>query len=135
MRTIKLVSLLSDIFYSCAQANVPGSDRRGNDEQVTQKPYYEEGVVYSLPRNGLKIIVDVEKTTFIPGPYAAYAKKYLGIDNVDKNEKKLVYAFGTQSDPGQIYYLDLNGFHKKKLTAKIQKYMYKVVSGFFFVFL
>jgi hypothetical protein len=87
MRIINLVILISVIFYSCAQANVPKSDRRGDDEQVNRRPYYEEGVVYSLPRNGLKIIVDVEKSTFIPGPYAAYAKKYLGIANVDNNKK------------------------------------------------
>jgi hypothetical protein len=98
MRIINLMILISVIFYSCAQASVPGSDRRGDEEQVVHKPYYEEGVVYSLPRNGLKVIVEVEKTTFIPGHYAAYAKKYLGINNVVQNEKKTWKIKGVRAE-------------------------------------
>lgn len=109
MRIINLVILLSVIFYSCAQANVPVSDRRGDDKQITQTPYYEEGVIYSLPRNGFKIMVSVEKTTFIPGPYANYAEEYLGIRDVVKNEetswtiKGIDVELFTEPDPEAVF--------------------------------
>lgn len=37
------------------------------------------GLVYSLPRTVLNIRVDATRRTVIPGPYAGYAQKYLGI--------------------------------------------------------
>ncbi len=45
-------------------------------------PTFVEGVVYSLPRTGIRVKVKAVKETFRPGPYAAYADQLLGIKNV-----------------------------------------------------
>ncbi|NLA15733.1 MAG: DUF4831 family protein [Bacteroidales bacterium] len=37
-------------------------------------------VVYSLPRTCIRIVAEAQYTLFTPGPYARYARKYLGID-------------------------------------------------------
>ena len=67
-------------FYSIGQRN----DKKKGEEEVAiiPEPVYIEGVVYSLPRTGLEIKVSAEMTSFVPGPYAAYAEKYLGIKDV-----------------------------------------------------
>ncbi|HSO85265.1 MAG TPA: DUF4831 family protein [Draconibacterium sp.] len=54
--------------------------RKSKDETVT--PAFTDGVIYSLPRTGIKVYVKVAKETFRPGPYAAYAEQLLGIKNV-----------------------------------------------------
>ena len=54
--------------------------RKSKDDVVT--PAFVEGVVYSLPRTGIRVNVKAVKETFRPGPYAAYADQLLGIKNV-----------------------------------------------------
>lgn len=41
-------------------------------------------MVYALPATNLKIYVTAEHSVYVPGPYAAYAAKYLGIQNVSQ---------------------------------------------------
>lgn len=41
----------------------------------------EMGVlVYSLPSTSLHLAVEAEREVYTPGPYAKFAKKYLGLD-------------------------------------------------------
>ena len=54
--------------------------RKSKDDVVT--PAFVEGVVYSLPRTGIRVNVKAVKESFHPGPYAAYADQLLGIKNV-----------------------------------------------------
>lgn len=44
------------------------------------------GVVYALPRTGIRIEVEVEQVKVIHGPYYAFAQKYLGISNAPKED-------------------------------------------------
>lgn len=46
-----------------------------------------KGLVYSLPRNVIRVKVDAIKTVVVPGPYSRYAQKYLGI--ADAPSKKI----------------------------------------------
>jgi hypothetical protein len=48
-----------------------------------------ESVVYALPETGLKISLGYRKDIFIPGPYADYAQRLLGIDGVQKNRSEV----------------------------------------------
>lgn len=48
---------------------------------LTAEKHNEYGLVYSLPITSLSITVTAEKETLIAGPYANYAKKYLGVQN------------------------------------------------------
>jgi hypothetical protein len=51
-------------------------------KEDTLAPAFTEGVIYSLPRTGIRVKVKAVKESFIPGPYAAYADQLLGIKNV-----------------------------------------------------
>jgi hypothetical protein len=59
---------------------LPVYGQRKKDDTVA--PAFVEGVVYSLPRTGIRVNVKATKETFRPGPYAAYAEQLLGIKNV-----------------------------------------------------
>lgn len=72
-------------------------------------PAYVEGVVYSLPRTGIRVNVKAVKETFRPGPYAAYAEQLLGIKNA-KTKAAVNWAVEdvkidvfSEPDPEQAY--------------------------------
>lgn len=45
-------------------------------------------MVYALPRTGLKVHIDYQKNVFIPGPYADFAQRQLGIEGVGKKRSE-----------------------------------------------
>ena len=53
---------------------------------LTADKHNDYGLVYSLPLTGLKIKVQATKETRKAGPYWQYAKKFLGISNVVKED-------------------------------------------------
>ncbi|MFO8053772.1 MAG: DUF4831 family protein [Bacteroidales bacterium] len=74
----------------------------------------KEGLYYALPRNHIVVDVTVEKTQSFPGPFADYASKFLGLNNVIK-EKKSSYEIKDieistfyEPDPEQYYFVALN---------------------------
>ncbi|MFA9390901.1 MAG: DUF4831 family protein [Prolixibacteraceae bacterium] len=77
------------------------SQKKKSDEEMamTPEPIYVEGIVYSLPRTGFNIKVNTEKRTFVPGPYAAYAEKYLGIKNSKTTPETSWVITGVQVEP------------------------------------
>ncbi|TNF40812.1 MAG: DUF4831 family protein, partial [Bacteroidetes bacterium] len=86
---------------------LPVYGQRKKDDTVA--PVFTEGVVYSLPRTGIRVKVKVVKETFIPGPYAAYAEQLLGIKNV-KNRQAVNWVIEDvkidvfpEPDPEQVY--------------------------------
>ena len=50
--------------------------------RLTAEKHNDYGIVYTLPKTGLKIKVSACKTVTQAGPYALYAKKYIGTDKV-----------------------------------------------------
>ncbi|MCE1200140.1 MAG: DUF4831 family protein [Marinilabiliales bacterium] len=44
------------------------------------------GVVYSLPRTGIRITVEANQVKTVHGPYNAFAQKYLGIEDAPKTD-------------------------------------------------
>lgn len=86
---------------------LPVYGQRKKEEAVT--PSFVEGVVYSLPRTGIRVHVKAKKETFRPGPYAAYAEQLLGIKNVKTRaavnwavEEVKIDVF-SEPDPEQVY--------------------------------
>lgn len=43
-----------------------------------------EGAIYFLPKTALRIVVQVEKTTYTPGDFAKYSERYLRLKNVSQ---------------------------------------------------
>lgn len=84
-------------------------ERRKTTEQLTVEQAFTEGIAYALPRNVLIVSVEVQSESFIPGPYAQYAKKYLGIDGVKSTESVIWKMTGmdvtqfSEPDPEAVF--------------------------------
>ncbi|PLX13906.1 MAG: hypothetical protein C0598_02555 [Marinilabiliales bacterium] len=69
------------------------------------------GIVYGLPRTVLKIDLNIQKTTQIPGPLSAYAKEYLGVEDFIAKTASTYDVINAdissfaEVDPLQMYYL------------------------------
>ena len=48
-----------------------------------------EGAIYLLPKTGIRIAVQVEKTTYAPGELCKYAERYLRIKDVSPVRKPM----------------------------------------------
>jgi len=72
------------------------------------------GIFYSLPLTTFVIQIETEQTLFIPGPYAAYAEKYLGIINARTDFLEtwkitdVQFKTDVTSDPSQWHFLKWN---------------------------
>ncbi|HYQ59309.1 MAG TPA: DUF4831 family protein [Draconibacterium sp.] len=102
MRYIALILAVMLVIPAFGQRN------RRDDESI-EIPTYEEGIVYTLPRTGIKIHVTAVGEKFEPGPYAAYAEQLLGIKNV-KTRATVSWSVTDVSietfaepDPEQVY--------------------------------
>ncbi|WP_319591190.1 DUF4831 family protein [uncultured Draconibacterium sp.] len=88
---------------------VPTFGQRKKKEDEGIAPAYVEGIVYALPRTGIKVHVEAIREKFEPGPYAAYAEQLLGIKDARStaSEKWSVSAVKIETfsepDPQQIY--------------------------------
>lgn len=79
---IKLTGLLLLFFVSTVFAQ--RDDRRRAEETTVVVP--TEGVVYSLPRTGIRIQVEATQETFFHGPYYRYAETLLGVKNAPSSD-------------------------------------------------
>lgn len=76
-------------------------------------PEAKSSEIYFLPRNTLKVNIQLQKEVFIPGPYADYALKLLGINGVQKirtehhSIKNVKIDEFTEADPDQFYTVNL----------------------------
>lgn len=71
-------------------------------------------VFYSLPQTSLQVKVKVKKTVFIPGPLAAYAEKYLGVEATRSNStsyaiEELSLTSSVEADPALSIALNFGG--------------------------
>ena len=86
---------------------MPVYGQRKKEEAVS--PAFVEGVVYALPRTGVRVEVKAVKETFQPGPYAAYADQLLGIKNVKTKAsvnwvlEDVKFEVFAEPDPEQAY--------------------------------
>ncbi len=67
------------------------------------------GISYSLPRTGIRIVVEASLTSTMPGPYAAYADPLLGIKGVKTEPaihwemKHISVETFAEPDPEQVF--------------------------------
>lgn len=94
------------------------------------------GIYYALPLTSFKIDVLVTKTEHIPGPYHAWAEKYLGLDNVrsfSSTSFKLndvdVSAF-IKPDPDHYYFIEYGDRElKEEIPLKISLSEAGIITG------
>ncbi|MFO7873298.1 MAG: DUF4831 family protein [Bacteroidales bacterium] len=80
---------------------------------VSDVPYgaTSTGIYYALPRTVIAIEVTVEKTTDKPGPYAEYASRFLGLDDVIHKSAVSYQIHNTdisgygEPDPDHVYHV------------------------------
>lgn len=101
MRIILLVLTISIV--------LPAFGQRKTKEEEEIIPTYKEGIVYALPRTGIKIHVKAVRENFQPGPYAQYADQLLGIPDA-KNRESVKWTLEnikmetfSEPDPEQVY--------------------------------
>ena len=106
MKKILIITLLLLYFSGRGQVKVyPLSDM----ESVTGKT----GFIYSLPETRILIHLRVKKTEHYKGPYADYARKYLNINNIIKNDHYSYEIIDVQlereaiPDPNQIFFVEI----------------------------
>lgn len=76
---ILILGLTTLILLFSACAKKPMSTVVPADEASALSP---KGLVYSLPKTSLKVKVEAQFTSFVPGPYARFAQKYLGLSGI-----------------------------------------------------
>jgi hypothetical protein len=105
MRTLVFLLALCLVVPAFGQRNKKGEETSG----VLAGKLAEEGVVYALPRTGIRIYVNATKTDYTPGPYSRFADQLLGIGNV-ASEPSSSWAINdvrletySEPDPTQVF--------------------------------
>lgn len=65
------------LLFSCSKKTVTTITPIGGSASLSHR-----GMAYSLPKTALRVKVEAEYNSVVPGPFAKYAKKYLGISHV-----------------------------------------------------
>ncbi len=71
----------------------------------------EQGVFYYLPKTTLVIDVEISKTNYIPGPYAAYAEQFLGYTGIQQKSslyeiRNIIITDVPEPDENQLYFVE-----------------------------
>lgn len=96
----------------------------------------KDGIIYSLPRNVLRIELDVVKKEEFKGPYSQYATRLLGITGIIE-ENSVSYGLGniritvhSEPDPRLTYFIDLGSKTKKAASMLISLSEDGYITGF-----
>jgi hypothetical protein len=105
MRSISIL-LLTVILFA---ADISVSAKDDKKKPANELGVIAGGVVYSLPRTGIRLKVEVEQEKFFHGPYFEYGQKYLGLKNSPSADWEnwtitsiKLETFG-EPDPGEVY--------------------------------
>jgi hypothetical protein len=123
-----IVPLVCFSFVARAQFNVYPLAKAAIDPE-------KDGFIYALPRNTISITISVGKSEIFKGPFADFAGKYLGLQNVVKEDvtryaiKGVEVNVGAEPDPDQLYFIE---FDKKSKGAEIGLALSEqgIISGF-----
>jgi len=106
MRKIFLFALVFITSYSFAQ--IMTQKVNPSDDFSSSK-----GMIYALPKTIIRLDVWVEKTQNIPGPYASYANRLLGLSEVITTKynafqiSEVKISSKHLADPDQLYFINL----------------------------
>jgi hypothetical protein len=119
---LSVLSVLCIIVISCATG-------RKTADTTTVSPLSGKtsvrpgSVVYALPRTVFNIVVEMDRTTEIPGPYWRYAGELLGLSNVIQanNEYWSITGVSVESgeelDPSQFYVIESNSLIESNVLS------------------
>ena len=81
------------------------------DQSIT--PLTRQGIFYALPRTVVNVEVTIDRIENYKGPYAEYALRYLGLQNVvmansvEYQISRIKITTSPEPDPGQYYFVEL----------------------------
>jgi hypothetical protein len=84
MRVLTVFILATSLVASNLSSNAKDDKKKTASELAA----ISGGVVYSLPRTGIRIEVEAEQQLLVHGPYNAFAQKYLGINDAPKTDEE-----------------------------------------------
>ncbi len=123
LRLLLLFPSLLFFMQTEAQSQYQFQTTRANGKQMVPTP--AGGIYYALPKTIFKVRVVMEQVNEIPGPFAAYATKYLGTTDYMKT-KKVYYrllsvkvAPVTVADPAEVFYVR---FPENRSSKEIRKF-------------
>ena len=124
-----VIVLLFNAVITYGQMNVvPFSSGKPSPEK--------DGIIYSLPRNVIKIQIEVLKRENFKGPFSEFAGKMLGLTNVII-ENSTSYKLGTvimtsiaEVDPQQFYFVEIDDKVKDSRSLMITMSEAGYISGF-----
>ncbi len=109
LRLLLLFPFFLFFMQSEAQMQYQFQVTKANGKQMVPTP--AGGIYYALPKAIFKVRVVMEQVNEIPGPFAAYATKYLGTTDYMKT-KKVYYRLlsvkvepVTVADPAEVFYV------------------------------
>lgn len=102
----RVAILLISSFLIAGNVVAQKSDKK---KSASELGVFNGGVVYSLPRTGIRIMVEVSQEKFFHGPYNEFALKYLGIKNAPASDAEVwkitdlkMETFG-EPDPSEMH--------------------------------
>lgn len=105
---MKSIAILLLTFFLMA-GNVIASGKDDKKKSAAELGVFNGGVLYSLPRTGIRIMVEVTQEKFFHGPYSEFAEKYLGVKNAQTSDAELwkindlkIETFG-EPDPAEMH--------------------------------
>ncbi len=125
MKTILRLSLLMVIIYTLSACS---SSRNIADKNMIiplsgTNVIRDGSIIYGLPRTVITVIVEMERTIEIPGPYYKYANDLLGLDNVIRNENEswsiedVSVKTHEELDPSEFYVIKSNTLFQTNVLA------------------
>jgi len=104
MKSIAILLLTS--FLVAGNLTAQKSDKK---KSASELGTFNGGVIYSLPRTGIRIYAEVTQEKFFRGPYSEFAEKYIGVKNAPTADAAFwkiteikIETFG-EPDPAQVY--------------------------------
>jgi len=105
MRSIGILLLSSFLIVGTITAQ-----RKDDKKKLAGEPgLVSGGIVYSLPRTGIRILTEVSQEKFFHGPYYEFAQKYIGVKNAPSTDSEVwkitdlkLETFGTP-DPAEVH--------------------------------
>ncbi len=77
------ILLFTTLFIAISISASPKDDKK---KGAAEMGVFQGGVIYTLPRTGIRIYAEVTQEKFFHGPYYEYASKYIGVKNAASSD-------------------------------------------------
>lgn len=120
--------ILTFLLAASCTVNKKGAGSKSEIIPLSDTVSVREGtIIYGLPRSVFTVVVEMERTVEIPGPYAKYAQDLLGLEKVIQSEseswavKGVTVKTSEELDPSEYYIIESNTlFQTNVLVLKKQ---------------